>query len=242
MPTPVNKTAPAHEYAGTDLEAMVFAENYHQWILDLFAPYLGHSIAEVGAGSGNITHRLANGRTSVVAFEPSAGMAARLSDRLQARTDVTVINSAFSSVADNYIECFDSMVYINVLEHIEQDLEEIELARRALKVNGYLCIFVPALEWLYSEFDRSIGHHRRYRLKSLRDTLSQRKFSIIQARYMDMPGILPWWLVMVLLKQPLNPTSTRWYDKLCIPFIRRVEQRVRVPIGKNIVLIAKKLP
>lgn len=242
MPTPVNKSLLAHEYAGTDLEAMVFAENYHQWILDLFAPYLGHWIAEVGAGSSNITRRLANGRTSVVAFEPSAGMAARLSDRLQDRTNVTIINSPFASVADSYVECFDSMVYINVLEHIEQDMEEIDLARRALQVNGYLCIFVPALEWLYSEFDRSIGHHRRYRLEPLCEALRQRKFSILRARYMDMPGILPWWLIMVLLKRPLSPASTRWYDTLCIPFIRWMEQRVQVPIGKNIVLIAKKLP
>lgn len=228
------------EYNGTDLEAMIFAKNYHNWIIDSFTPYLGNTIAEVGAGTGNITRILSGKGEHVFAFEPSVKMASILSGRLQHDNKITTVNSTFSNAADSYTDSFDSIVYINVLEHIQDDQTELNLAYRSLKQDGYICIFVPALEWLYSEFDRSIGHYRRYHLQPLCRSVMSSGFTIVRSGYLDMFGILPWWIMMVLLKRGLNPASTSLYDKLCIPAIRRIESRIRIPIGKNIILVAQK--
>jgi SAM-dependent methyltransferase len=236
---PLSRLKPA-EYVGTDLEAMACAENYHDWILASFAPYLGNTVAEVGAGAGNLTRLLAAKAGRVVAFEPSINMAGILSDRTRQDTNITVINSAFSASAASFTHAFDSMVYINVLEHIEDDLAELRLVHAALKPRGYLCLFVPALDWLYSDFDKSIGHYRRYTLKPLRKAVTVSGFSIVKSTYLDMVGILPWWVIMVLLKRGLNPASTHFYDRLCIPAIRYLEERVPVPVGKNILLVAQK--
>jgi len=236
------KPASTGEYTGTDLEAMAFAENYHDWILDSFAPFLGNAVAEVGAGSGNLTRLLSAKAGRVVAFEPSLKMASILSERSQQDNKITIINSAFSDSAHSFTNAFDSIVYINVLEHIEDDLAEIAMAQASLKPHGYLCIFVPALDWLYSEFDRSIGHYRRYTLEPLCQAVTERGFNIVKSTYVDLFGILPWWIVMVLLRRGLNPASTRIYDKLCIPAIRYLEERIRIPVGKNILVVAQKTP
>jgi len=238
---PLNRSS-STEYAGTDLEAMSYAKNYHDWILDSFTPYLGNTVAEVGAGTGNLTCLLAAKAGRVVAFEPALKMASLLSDRTQQDNKITIINSSFSASASSFVNSFDSMVYINVLEHIEDDLEEISLAYASLKPHGYICIFVPALDWLYSDFDRSIGHYRRYTLDPLCQAITERGYTIIKSTYLDLFGILPWWIIMVLLKRGLNPASTRIYDKLCIPAIRYLEERIRVPVGKNILVVAQKTP
>lgn len=239
MPGPANDTGTV-EYAGTDLEAMAQAVNYHRWILDSINPFLGHTVAEVGAGCGNLSLQLAARAKRVLAFEPSPGMAARLSDRVRDVAAITPINAAFSVRAASLAATFDSIVYINVLEHIEDDLAEIALARGALKPGGHLCLFVPALGWLYSEFDRSIGHYRRYTLPVLRQAVVNQGFHIVKSTYIDMFGILPWWIMMVKMRSGLNPASTAYYDRWCIPLIRFIEGRIRVPVGKNILLVAKR--
>jgi SAM-dependent methyltransferase len=238
---PLNRSSSA-EYAGTDLEAMACAENYHEWILDSITPYLGNTVAEVGAGAGNLTLLLSAKAERVLAFEPSLKMASILSERTQQDNKITILNSTFSDSASSFTNTFDSIVYINVLEHIEDDLAEIILAHSSLKSHGYLCLFVPALDWLYSEFDRSIGHYRRYTLEPLCQAVSERGFTIIKSTYLDLFGILPWWIIMVVLKRGLNPASTSFYDKLCIPAIRYLEERIRVPVGKNILVVAQKIP
>ncbi len=226
-------------YPGKDLEAMSFAVNYHRWILDEFEPYLGRTVAEVGAGSGSVSRLLVDkGVSSLAAFEPSPEMYLRLQQELRGDTRATAVNEFFDS--NDSPGRFDSVVYINVLEHIEYDRAELATAFAALRPGGHLLVFVPALPWLYSRLDREIGHFRRYTLGGLTSGVTAAGFTIVRARYFDVAGILPWYVNFVLLGNSFSGGSVSLYDRMVVPLMRRVEGLLTPPIGKNVLLIARK--
>lgn len=232
-----NDTAP--HYPGKDLEAMSFAVNYHRWILDECAPYLGGTIAEVGAGAGSVSRLLlGRGVKHLFAFEPSPDMFALLQQELHGEERATAVNDFFD--AKDAPGRFDSVVYINVMEHIEDDRAEIATALAALKPGGHLMIFVPALAWLYSRLDKEIGHFRRYTKRGLVDAVTAAGFALVKARYFDVAGILPWYVNFVVLGNSFSSGGVSLYDKLVVPVMRRVESVVTPPIGKNVLLVARK--
>jgi SAM-dependent methyltransferase len=227
-----------HDYPGKDLEAMSFAANYHQWILDEFRPYIGKKVAEVGAGSGNFTRMLLQTPLdSLVAYEPSSQMFPLLFSAVNGDAKIGTINDFFG---DNAERDFDSIFYVNVLEHVEDDGAELALMHSKLNTDGHALIFVPALPALLSDFDRNIGHFRRYRKTELTEKISNAGFSIIKIKYFDIAGILPWYINFVLLKKTLGGNSVAAYDRIVVPLMRKVESRLAPPIGKNLLVIAKK--
>ena len=226
------------QYFGKDLEAMSFATNYHNWILAEIAPYLGECVAEVGAGVGSFSTLLLTKKIhKLVAFEPSQNMFPLLKNAIGADKRVTTINKFFGR--DSLTEKFDSILYINVLEHVEDDVSELSRAREALTPNGHLIIFVPALPWLYGNLDRSVGHFRRYLKKDLVNITARVGLSIVDARYFDIAGVIPWYVNFVLLKNEISGGSVTLYDRLVVPVMRKIERVLPVPIGKNVLLIAK---
>ncbi len=216
---------------------MSFAKNYHRWIIDEFAPYLGKVVAEVGAGRGDVTRLLKRADIrSLLAFEPSASLFPSLQRELSDWPAATAVNDFFSCDSSR---TFDTVLYLNVLEHIEDDVAEISKARKMLKPDGYLLIFVPALRWLYSDFDKSIGHFRRYGRGGLRRLVCESGFRIVKLRYFDLAGVLPWYVNFVLLRRPMTTAGVSAYDRWVVPVMRRLERWFSPPIGKNILLVAQ---
>lgn len=239
--SPVNINSIKGQYTGHDLEAMTGAENYNNWLVSLVSPYLGKVVAEVGAGNGNITSLLVKRNIEqLIAFEPSSKMYTILTDNLSNESKLTLVNNTFLNTVMNYEDYFDTVLYFNVLEHIEDDKKELLGVKRCLRRDGFLCIFVPAFNWLYSEFDKSIGHFRRYGKKQLIHLLSSAGYNIEKAIYVDLAGIIPWYIFFVLMKRKLSPNNTRVYDRTIIPVMKRIEKILNIPCGKNILIIARK--
>ena len=227
------------QYFGKDLEAMSFARNYHEWILAECAPFLGGSVAEVGAGVGSFSSLiLGAGISSLAAFEPSENMFPVLKESLSGDPRAEAINDFFRG--KSFGQEFDSILYINVLEHIEDHATELGHVRDALKSGGHALIFVPALPWLYSNLDRQVGHFRRYIKKDLVALVEQAGLSVVKARYFDVAGVIPWYVNFVLLKNSISSGSVSLYDRLVVPIMRRLEGLATPPIGKNLLLVAKK--
>lgn len=225
-------------YFGKDLEAMSFAGNYHRWILSEFEPYLGRTVAEVGAGTGNFSRLLlGTGLERLYAYEPSRNMYPGLAAAVRDDARVITINDRFTTAPPE--TQFDSIVYVNVLEHIERDAEELHDARQALREHGHVLIFVPALSWLYSEVDRTVGHVRRYTKPALERLVTSAGFCVVKSRYFDVVGILPWYLNFVLLKASFDPNMVSVYDTMVVPVMHRLERWIAPPIGKNVLLIAR---
>jgi SAM-dependent methyltransferase len=226
-------------YPGKELEAMSSADHYRRWIVDDFERYLGKSVAEVGAGIGSITRILLERPIErLVAFEPSANMYPHLAEAVRGHARASAVNGLFD--AGQAGKDFDSVVYINVIEHVEHEREELSAAFAALRPGGYLLVFVPALAWLYSDFDREVGHFRRYSRDGLERVIVRAGFEVVESRYFDIAGVLPWYLYFTLLGRKMGRGSVSLYDRIVVPPMRVLENLVRPPIGKNILLVARR--
>jgi SAM-dependent methyltransferase len=232
-------------YPGRDLEAMNFADNYHRWILNEFKPYVGKRVVEVGAGSGGFSEMLLELKPEVLGvIEPSDEMYPLLSKRLAGSPGIVrSYQGFFSQVADKVKAEVkpDTLVYVNVFEHIEDDAAELELINNSLTPGGSVLIFVPALPALYGPFDAKIGHFRRYTKRELVAKVRAAGFEVVFCRYFDIVGILPWWLKFRILgSDQIEPEAVKLYEVVVVPLMRLVESLIKPPIGKNLLIVARK--
>ena len=137
---------------------------------------------------------------------------------------------------------FDSVVYVNVLEHILDDVGELRTAHDLLVPGGTLAVFVPALPRLYGSMDFKSGHHRRYVRESLRGVVTDAGFELVDIRYLDVLGVAPYFAMYRLLDvKSLGAVSSGGYDKVIVPLSRAVQRLVPdPPFGKNLLAIARR--
>jgi SAM-dependent methyltransferase len=234
-------------YVGKDLEAMDFAVNYHRWILALMKPFLGKHLVEVGAGTGAFSELLLEIEPETLSLVEPSAMFETLQINLAKHDSATKIRAfpnIFAEVAAQLEieQSPDSIIYINVLEHIEDDRLELEIVHRTLREKGRAFVFVPALPVLFSEFDKQIGHFRRYRKTELAEKFRACGFRILLSRYFDATGVFPWLVKYRLLKSlTMESAAVHFYDKFIVPVAKPVESFLPLPLGKNLLLVAEKL-
>jgi hypothetical protein len=182
---------------------------------------------------------------SLTLVEPS-GMYQQLVKASSWKTEarVTTLNNTFDRVAARIRDEQrpDSIIYVNVLEHVADDEAELSLVRDTLCPLGRAFIFVPALSWLYGSFDELVGHRRRYARRELRAKCERAGLRVIKSIYFDAAGVLPWWVkYRVLRSEKMEPGAVKFYDDYCVPVIRRIEAVAPPPFGKNLLLVAEKV-
>ncbi|MGH9730834.1 MAG: class I SAM-dependent methyltransferase [Candidatus Acidiferrales bacterium] len=228
-------------YSGTELDAMAEARNYCRWILDFFAPYLGKKVIEIGAGAGTFSELLLriDRISELVLFEPSANLFPLLQGRFGDNPRLRLHSSTFDpSILE---EPADSIVLVNVLEHISDDDALLLQIQQSLRPGGCVLLFVPALEWNYGSLDKAFEHHRRYSKPVLRKKLAGAGFRVKHVRYVNFLGIASWFLAgRVLRQRTLRPSQVRWYDRWIIPWSFKLEQIWEPPVGQSLVAIAVK--
>lgn len=229
-------------YFADDLEAMDSASRYYSWMLDAFAPHIGKRILEVGAGSGNFSERLLDWKPDLLTcLEPSANVAVKLEQRLAGAKNTETKRGLLADHAAGWQERYDTIFYINVLEHVKHDQDEVVRALSCLKAGGHLLIFVPALPRLYGRADELFGHYRRYTQSQLMDLFQAQPVDIVRCHYWDVLGVLPWWITFVLLRRGvMNRRMVKLYDTAVVPVARFLESYFTPPLGKNLILIARK--
>jgi 2-polyprenyl-3-methyl-5-hydroxy-6-metoxy-1,4-benzoquinol methylase len=230
--------------AAEDLERLGTARHFFEWVLDEFEPYLRGSVLEVGAGLGTITRLLADRypELRLVALEPAGNVFGELSSFAALSPRVTACQTTLADYRPDADRLFDAVVYLNVLEHIEDDAAELRLASAVLRPGGAVLVFGPAMEALYSELDHRAGHYRRYDVDGLRTLLEDAGLQPVYARYFDVLGVLPYLVVYRLLRRDAISGGSMWgYDRVLVPLSRLVQKVVPTPpLGKNVIAVAVK--
>lgn len=230
----------AHFYGGDELETMGLMANYRKWILSLSRKPVAGRVLEIGAGIGSFTGDFLRDSaiTEMVVIEPDARLAETLRRRLgpdpRLHVIVAPVERALAALPEGH---FDAIVMINVLEHIEDDVAALAGLRDKLRSGGTFYVFVPALQWLYSDLDRKIGHFRRYARDMLAERARTAGYRVLDCRYADVIGTLPWlffnkWLGATTIK----PGFARTYDAIFVPVGRTIEGVVAPPFGKNLAI------
>ena len=226
------------ELAGV-LHSLEGATNYTDWIYSLIRPYLGATVVEIGAGHGDLTERLAEDGHRVLATDLSPRCAERLRSRFAGHDLVSVQQGSLEAVVSD--DGYATAVLVNVLEHIEDDEKSLSRLASAVRPGGHVVVFVPAFEALYSDFDRRIGHVRRYRKRQLRAKVAAAGLEVVDLRYVNSLGMLAWWVVAKKLgRVPTARGPVHFYDRTMVPVLRGLEQRRPPPFGQSLFCAARR--
>jgi SAM-dependent methyltransferase len=220
------------------LEELEHSKNYSAWILEMIGPHINGRIFEVGAGRGTYSTYFAD-HGHLTALEPSEKQSVALRERLKDHPNAVVITAQLNGTAAP--GSYDTVVLLNVLEHISDDHQALGDIYESLAPGGKMVLWVPAFEALYGKFDQRIGHYRRYRRNELLALVHNVGFQQVTARYTNMPGFFAWWLIVRVLGR--TPTAGRLaaiHDRYFIPVIRRVERVVRPPVGQSLMVVAQR--
>jgi SAM-dependent methyltransferase len=222
-----------------EFAALYEAENYRKALLKAFRQHLKGNVLEVGAGIGQISEEIKKipAVTKLTAVEPEPKFLARLQEVLPA--DAIVAGTAHDAPADGD---WNTIVSINVLEHIERDEAELTFYRQLLAAQrGHLCLFVPARQEIYAPLDKDFGHFRRYSTGELRGKLDRAGFDVVTLRYYNFPGYFAWWLSFCLMKKRgFDIGAVRFYDRVVFPPVFWLEQHLcPPPIGQSVLAIVR---
>jgi SAM-dependent methyltransferase len=229
---------PSFQYMGTELEIFAHAANWKSYMRSKICPYLVGDVLEVGAGIGGTTQALNDGtQRRWVCLEPDIEFAERIRSLPHLR-NCEVLEGMLPDVDSR--EKFNAILYIDVLEHIKEDKEELVLAARHLKPNGVIVVLAPAFPWLYTPFDAAIGHYRRYTRKSMRAIVPQglREELCI---YLDSFGVLASAGNLLFLQTThASPGQMRFWDNYLVPVSRFFDRALAFSVGRSVLMIWRK--
>jgi len=220
--------------------------NYTIWQAAIIAPYISKKVIEIGAGQGRIASILSKNIKceSYYAQEPSPSFYLELKKELKnAETSNVPLEELPSSLRNS----FDTVVSVHVLEHIEDDKGFLEDMSKLLKSGGTMVILVPALQFLYSELDRNIGHFRRYNKKMFREIAKELNFDVVACHYSNFAGIFGWlWFCKIRrYHYQTNKKKTKFigilniFDKYVLRLVSFIEKIIHPPIGLNLLVVLR---
>lgn len=220
------------------LESMSQAVWYNKWTMRKFLPYLSGDILEVGCGIGNFTDFLFHcGNVWAIDIEKEYIKQIKQPEKVKAKVgfgDIEKGKYFFSK------RKFDSIICLNVLEHIKDDKKALKNMYNLLEKNGFLILIVPAYDFLFGEIDISIGHYRRYNKVKLSKLLTNIGFKIIKSRILNMFGAIGWWFAAKLFADnSVGKAKVKLFNAVA-PVILPIEDLIEPPFGTSILIIAQK--
>jgi SAM-dependent methyltransferase len=212
---------------------------YRAFQLSLIEPHCGSTVLEVGAGLGEFAAQLSGLRRHVVTdVDPAAvaSMADRFADRPEVEARVFDLAQGSLDIG----EPVSTVVAINVLEHIDEDAAALRTLARMTEPGGRIVLWVPAYMQLYGDFDRAVGHVRRYTPTTMRSAIRNAGLGAELVKPVNLLGGIAWWATVRRggVGTP-SPRLVRTYDRFVVPVTRVVESRVTPPFGQSVLAVAR---
>ena len=229
-------------YAGSELDLFSAAKNWKSYFRDQLAPYLGEDVLEVGAGLGGTTRALCRGHERRwVCLEPDAALASRLDREIRSGSLPGVCETRVGTLEDfDPAEAFDTILYMDVLEHIEDDRAEVARAARHLRPGGHVIALSPAHQWLFTPFDRSIGHHRRYSRAGF-GALASKDLVTARLVYLDSIGFFASLANKLILRSAMpKPSQVAFWDRVLVRMSRVTDPILGYSAGKSVLAVWRK--
>ncbi len=225
-------------YPGQELDLFAQAHVWKDYWTRQAAPYIGARVFDVGSGTGGNLPWLAAHGADWTCIEPDAGLAQQLARNLPTPNAGQTWRAMHGVLSDLRDEApADTILYADVIEHIEDDRAEVSRAASQLNAGGHLIVLVPAHQWLYSPFDAAIGHFRRYDRASLRAVAGD-ELELVQMRYLDSVGMAASIANRYLLKaaQP-NESQIKLWDTRLVPLSKLCDPVLGYRLGKSLLAV-----
>ena len=227
-------------YGHAILHRLSQTHHFNRWMADTVKPWVGETVLEIGAGIGNLTLKLLPRRSYTVSDVDPLHLE-YLKNRFgnYARMEVRKVDLEDADDFAELEECFDTVICLNVLEHVTQDVQALKNMYRALVPGGVAVLLVPQGRWLYGSLDRVLGHCRRYTRRELIDRCEQAGFVVQHAFCFNRAGTPPWFInSRVLHRQNFGRSQLKCYD--CLIWLWRALEKVLPWPGLSIIGIVRK--
>jgi SAM-dependent methyltransferase len=231
-----------YHYLGAELDVFAGAHNWKRYLAAQMAPFVSGDVLEVGAGIGATTQALSRlPRRTWTCVEPDAALAERLNAVVHAMAKTSPVSVVIGALRDlPHAAQYDSILYVDVLEHIEGDHAEVAAAAPLLRSGGHLIVLCPAHNWLYTPFDKAIGHYRRYDRRMFQ-ALQPPSASIVRLRYLDSVGLAASLGNRYFLKSA-SPTAVQvgFWDRVLVRASLLSDPLLAYRVGKSILGVWRK--
>ena len=235
--------APGDDVGAITLRRMAALAPYNRWLHERFEHYLGSRILEVGSGVGNQTRFFVNERECVVASDVEPHYLRELTGRFGERKNVKIASYSFPlSDADRQVllsSRINTIVCMNVLEHIEDDKSTLADFASVLPSGGHLVLLVPAMKALYGTLDKHLDHFRRYERDELRNAVTAAGFEVETLRFLNRPAVPGWWLNSRVLKRRVMPKGQLRVFTWVMPLLR-LEEKTEPGFGLSLLALARR--
>lgn len=229
----------SYHYIGSELELFAGATNWKRYFASVLLPVVGGRVLEVGAGVGsNIPYILSAAVSEWTSIEPDRDLAGEITRRISAHELPANCRALVGTIESlPAAEIFDSVLYIDVLEHIEHDREELAKAAARLAPGGYLIVLAPAHQFLFSPFDAALGHYRRYSAASL-TSLAPPGCRLHLCLELDCAGFFASLANRMLLSSS-HPSARQiaFWDRVLVPISRVLDRVIGHRFGKTIAAV-----
>jgi SAM-dependent methyltransferase len=229
-------------YVGTELGLFAEATNWKRYWQSKLEPFVKGRVLEVGAGNGNNTVSMIDlSFDKWTCLEPDAALANEILPRLDSHANADRVSVEASTLADvDGEQCFDTILYIDVLEHIEDDKGELANASMHLADGGHIVILSPAHQFLFSDFDKQVGHHRRYSRQSI-NAVVPADLSTVRLDYLDSVGIMASLANRLILKRSTpSVEQIGFWDRRMVPISRLLDPLLFFRVGKSVLGVFRK--
>lgn len=223
---------------------MMTAHRYMEWVLDPFKEFLGRNVLEVGCGHGGYGQRISQ-QSRYTGLDLSNDLIETLKRKHPDQTFICADITDAKVIEDLKSKEYDTILCLNVLEHIEKDKEAAQAMLSVLKPGGHLILFVPAFQQLYTEMDRLAGHFRRYKVKDLDALFDKGKVRFIKTGYFNSLGGVGWFANKANKPKTLNDQSVNtqliFFDKYLVPVARFFDIFTSKFFGQSVYVVVQKL-
>ena len=226
------------------LELFAEAPAFNQWLFAQISSFCKGEVLEVGSGIGNISGLLMEKNEWVYLSDLRIEYCHFLEKKYAANPHLRGVYqfdlslSDFDSRFPEMLHRFDTVIALNVVEHIESDECAVKNAKNLLRPGGNLIILVPAGQLLFNRFDEELGHYRRYNKKTVSRLLSGAGLTVIRANYFNFGGILGWWYSGSVLKKKIIPRGQLKLFNQLVPAFRILDQLVAHASGLSVIVVA----
>ena len=219
------------------------ANRFNEWMFQTLSPYLKGDVLEIGSGIGNLSDFFLKQHIRLTASEINSYYCEILSKRFLGHpclAEVRQLNIEWdnqSGILNDLAGRFDTVVALNVIEHIRDHDLAIQNCRLLLKKGGTLVVLVPSYPILYNSLDKALAHYRRYTGKSLQAVLEKNGLRVIKKMHFNLGGVFGWALAGLMRKKILPEGQLRWYNRL-VPLWRTMDNIFFHSIGLSVIQIA----
>ena len=229
-----------------NLNAWTKLDRYSKWIYHMYEKYIGKEVLDIGGGVGTAISFYIDKAERVVATELFENQVNIMNKRFENYQYFKAIQADIMKDDFSAYDKFDTIILINVLEHIEDDRKALANMKKLLKDSGTIIICVPAMPGLYCYMDKNVGHYRRYTKGELRVKAKRAELQVIEDKYMNFMGILPYWIKGKLKKDNGGSFSTSIDEgesklySIATSILEPIERVIKPPIGISEFIILTK--